>query len=99
ILIIAVAGGTDALSGIASFHSSNPVISCPPDKEEYESCLKNPPGSSNALILRPANAARFTAQYFSFINKDIRKSFEKSKLSKISSLKEADEKAQNKSLF
>ena len=99
VLIIAVAGGTDALSGIASFHSANPVISCPPNKEEYESCLKNPPGSSNALILRPDNTARFAAQYFGFINKDIKKSFDKSKQSKIGSLKEADEKAQSKKLF
>ena len=99
ILIIAVAGGTDALSGIASFHSTNPVVSCPPDRDEYESCISNPPGSSNALILRPDNVARFTAQYFSFINKDMIKVLEKTKYSKIGSLTEADEKAQSRKLF
>jgi len=62
IVIIAVAGGTDALSGVASFHSVHPVISCPPDSDRYCSCLRNPPGSSNSLILKPANAARHAAQ-------------------------------------
>ena len=61
---IAVAGGTDALSGTLSFNVPKPVISCPPDAPN-ESCLTNPPGSSNAYIARPANAARFCAQLFS----------------------------------
>lgn len=63
---VAVAGGTDALSGAVSFISTRPVISCPPDAPN-ESCLKNPPGSSNAYIARPANAARFVAQSFSHL--------------------------------
>ena len=70
LLIVAVAGGTDALSGVAGFHSVWPVISCPPDKNHYFSCVENPPGSSNALILKPANVAKFAAQYFGHINKD-----------------------------
>ena len=41
VVIIAVAGGTDALSGVASFHSVFPVISCPPKAEEYHSGIKN----------------------------------------------------------
>lgn len=49
ILIVAVAGGTDALSGTASWASYHPVVSCPPDGLNL-SCLNNPPGSSNAYI-------------------------------------------------
>jgi len=64
ILIVAVAGGTDALSGTASFHSVFPVVSCPPD-EMNETCLTNPSGSSNAFIKRPDNVAKFAAQMFS----------------------------------
>ncbi|MDO8459861.1 MAG: AIR carboxylase family protein [Nanoarchaeota archaeon] len=65
---VAVAGNTDALSGTVSFQSHRPVISCPPDHPNY-SCLTNPPGSSNAYVGKPENAARFIAQIFSHQNK------------------------------
>ena len=45
LVFIAVAGGTDALSGTLSYHSLHPVISCPPDGLN-QSCLTNPSGSS-----------------------------------------------------
>ncbi|EER06007.1 Phosphoribosylaminoimidazole-succinocarboxamide synthase, putative [Perkinsus marinus ATCC 50983] len=61
--IIASAGGTDALSGTASFLSVWPVVSCPPDPHN-PSCIGNPPLSSNVYVQRPGNAARFIAQMF-----------------------------------
>ncbi|KAJ9463007.1 Phosphoribosylaminoimidazole-succinocarboxamide synthase [Diplonema papillatum] len=64
VVIIGCAGGTDALSGTASFSSVFPVISCPPDGRN-ETCLTNPPGSSNSYILRPDNVAKHVAQLFS----------------------------------
>ena len=65
ILIVSIAGGTDALSGMLAVQSKWPVVSCPPEESAlYESCLKNPPGTSNAVIPRPENVARFAAQYF-----------------------------------
>jgi 5-(carboxyamino)imidazole ribonucleotide mutase len=64
LVYVAVAGGTDALSGTLAFHSDHPVLSCPPDGMN-KSCLTNPPGSSNATILEPRNVARFVAQMFS----------------------------------
>jgi len=51
-LIVGCAGGTDALSGTASYLSKHPVISCPPDGMN-NTCLTNPPGSSNAFIVKP----------------------------------------------
>merc|ERR1712176_1129418 len=57
-LIVGCAGGTDALSGTASYLSKHPVISCPPDGMN-NTCLTNPPGSSNAFIVKPANIAKF----------------------------------------
>jgi phosphoribosylaminoimidazole carboxylase PurE protein len=55
LVYIAVAGGTDALSGMLSFHSIRPVISCPPEysagRGVNQSCLTNPPGSSNAFCV------------------------------------------------
>ncbi len=67
LVYLAVAGGTDALSGTLSFTSLRPTITCPPDHLNM-SGLTNPPGSSNAYIARPENAARFIAQMFSSNN-------------------------------
>ncbi|MBC8500541.1 MAG: AIR carboxylase family protein [Nanoarchaeota archaeon] len=64
---VAIAGGTDALSGTLSFHALGPVISCPPDAPN-ESCLTNPPGSSNAYIAKPANVGKFIAQLYAGVN-------------------------------
>jgi len=64
LLLIGCAGGTDALSSIASYSSLHPVISCPPDGSNT-ACLTNPSGSSSGLILEPANVAKFAAQMFS----------------------------------
>ncbi len=89
---IAVAGGTDALSGQGSYLSVNPVISCPPDAPN-DSCLKNPPGSSNAYIANPKNAARFVAQMFSHLPGTFYREILKAENEKkIISLEDADEK-------
>merc|ERR1712087_1014966 len=64
IALVGCAGGTDALSGTASYLANFPVVSCPPDGMN-DTCLTNPPGSSNACILKPANVAKFAAQMFS----------------------------------
>ena len=64
---LAIAGKTDALSGILSYHATRPVISCPPDAHN-ESCLNNPSGSSNTYIAHPRNAARAVAQILTSVN-------------------------------
>ncbi|MDP2750351.1 MAG: AIR carboxylase family protein [Nanoarchaeota archaeon] len=91
--LIAVAGGTDALSGQASFHSHAPVISCPPDQEKYynginESCLRNPPGSSNAYVARPDNVGKFIAQMYAGLNQRFNELLVKSNEDKIMKLEE-----------
>lgn len=90
IVIIAVAGGTDALSGVASFHSVHPVISCPPNPDEYTSCINNPPGSSNSLILRTSNVARHAAQILGQSNPGLKSMIEKKNKEKILKLEKAD---------
>lgn len=67
LVYIAIAGGTDALSGTSSFISRRLTISCPPDHPNM-SCLTNPSGSSNLYAGRPENAARAVAQIFSELN-------------------------------
>ena len=69
LVYIAVAGGSDAVSGMSSYPSFGPVVSCPPDGVNM-SCITNPPGSSNSFILNPANAARHCAQIFTFVAPD-----------------------------
>ncbi len=86
---VAIVGGTDALSGTLSYHALGPVISSSPDGQN-ESCLNNPPGSSNAYIGRPANVARFIAQMYAGVNPKLRELLEKESVKKVSSLEQAD---------
>lgn len=90
IVIVGCAGGTDALSGTASYLSRWPVVSCPPDGMN-QSCLTNPPGSSNAFIVKPANVARFAAQAFSHCSPEIAAALAAGTAEKIRKLELADE--------
>lgn len=89
LVYIAVAGGTDALSGTSSYVSIRPTISCPPDGLNM-SCLTNPPGSSNAFVQRPENAAKFIAQMFSHANPAYEDAIDNEQVKKISGLEKAD---------
>ena len=91
LVYIAVAGGTDALSGILSFHALAPVISCPPDAPNA-TCLSNPNGSSNATIIKPSNAARFVAQMFSHHNEQCRAKLLELTDNKLKNLEDDDRK-------
>lgn len=91
LVYIAVAGGTDALSGTISWASIRPVISCPPDAPN-QSCLTNPPGSSNVYVARPDNAARFVAQMFSSCNPDYATAIINANAKKISDLENDDKR-------
>ncbi len=82
---VTVAGGTDALSGGVSFYSNHLTISSPPDGFN-DTCLRNPPHSSNLYILTPAGIARFIAQQYRGVNtwiKSIMKEGTKGTLSSI----------------
>lgn len=94
LLIVGVAGGTDALSGTASFHSVFPVVSCPPDGIN-ETCLTNPPGSSNAFINRPDNVAKFAAQMFSCHDVTLKGKIASVNAEKVKKLERADYELNN----
>ena len=89
LVIVACARGTDALSGAASCHSLFPVVSCPADGWN-ESCLKNPSGCSNAVILRPENVSKFVCQAFSHVNPMYREMLLASFQEKVHKLNAAD---------
>lgn len=86
---IAVAGGTDALSGILSFHTLGPVLSCPPDAPN-PSCLANPPGSSNATIYHPKNVGKFVAQMYAAFNAEYAERLRRVREEKITRLESVD---------
>merc|ERR1712066_251852 len=89
VMMVGCAGGTDALSGTASYLSRFPVVSCPPDGMN-QTCLTNPPGSSNAYILKPANVAKFAAQRFAHADADVAAALEAAIAEKIEKLEKAD---------
>ncbi len=89
LVYIAVAGGTDALSGTLSYHSVYPVISCPPDGLN-QSCLTNPPGSSNAYILKPKNVGKFVAQIYSGMNPTLKELILSKNQNKVDKLNKQD---------
>jgi phosphoribosylaminoimidazole carboxylase PurE protein len=95
VMMVGCAGGTDALSGTASYLSKFPVVSCPPDGMN-NTCLTNPPGSSNAFIVKPANIAKFAAQVFAQHSKEVRQALEASIAEKITKLEKADEQLAKK---
>jgi 5-(carboxyamino)imidazole ribonucleotide mutase len=62
IILITVAGLSDALSGVVAGYTKYPVIACPPDSEKYEgakifSSVATPKGIPVAYIPKPENAA------------------------------------------
>merc|ERR1712139_53578 len=89
VMLIGCAGGTDALSGTASYLANFPVVSCPPDGMN-KSCLTNPPGSSNAFICKPSNVAKFAAQMFSRSSREVSDALNASIAEKIEKLEKAD---------
>merc|ERR1712028_241918 len=95
IMLVGCAGGTDALSGTASYLANFPVVSCPPDGMN-NTCLTNPPGSSNAFIVKPANVAKFAAQMFARSSKEIESALLENIAGKIRKLEEADEQLRKK---
>merc|ERR1711904_569348 len=99
LMMVGCAGGTDALSGTASYLANFPVVSCPPEARKSEvnnTCLTNPPGSSNAYILKPANVAKFAAQMFARSNKAVASALDANIAEKITKLESADEQLAKK---
>merc|ERR1719171_1228993 len=96
VMMVGCAGGTDALSVTASYLATFPVVSCPPDGMN-NTCLTNPPGSSNAFIVKPANIGKFAAQLFAHRSEDISKALDANIAEKITKLEAADAKLTGKS--
>merc|ERR1711904_444973 len=80
-------------SVISEYNSSErPImlVGCPPDGMN-NTCLTNPPGSSNAFIVKPANIGKFAAQVFACSDKTVAAALEAAIAEKIVKLEKADE--------
>ncbi|RLI12185.1 5-(carboxyamino)imidazole ribonucleotide mutase [Candidatus Bathyarchaeota archaeon] len=96
VVIVTVAGLSDALSGVAAGLSTYPVIACPPDIDRYGfakifSSVITPTGVPVMLVARPENAAlaavKILALSDSSLQRDIRRYINKKRREVI----EADE--------
>ncbi|MHB8566696.1 MAG: AIR carboxylase family protein [Nitrososphaerales archaeon] len=76
IVVITIAGLSDALSGVVAAQRLFPVIACPPDVDKYEypkvfSSAFTPSDVPVAFINDPSKAAHFVAQIFGLTNKSL----------------------------
>ena len=81
IVIITVAGLSDALSGVVAAQRLFPVIACPPDIDKYQlskifSSAFTPSDVPVALVNDPAKAAHFAAQIFALSNPALSKTIQ-----------------------
>jgi phosphoribosylaminoimidazole carboxylase PurE protein len=77
VVYIAIAGLSNALSGMVEFATTSPVVSCPPPSESFGgadifSSLRMPPGVAAAALLDPRNAAIFTAKIFALSDPSVK---------------------------
>merc|ERR1711981_1176040 len=98
VMLVGCAGGTDALSGTASYIANFPVVSCPPDGMN-NTCLTNPPGSSNACIIKPSNIAKFAAQMFARSCSEVAEALQANIAEKVTKLEKADEELAKRALL
>jgi len=72
-VVIAVAGLSNALSGMLAGVSTIPVITCPPNADDLLSSLRMPSGIAHATVLGAGNAALFAAKIIGRSDAAVRK--------------------------
>jgi 5-(carboxyamino)imidazole ribonucleotide mutase len=87
IVVVTVAGLSDALSGVVAAQRLFPVVACPPDLDKYDlpkvfSSAYTPSDVPVAFVSDPAKAANFVAQIFALSNKQLAESILKATLDK-----------------
>ena len=81
IVLVTVAGLSDALSGVVAGSTKYPVIACPPDAEKFGyakffSSAVTPQGVAVAYVPRPENAALLAAKILALFSEDLRRRVE-----------------------
>jgi 5-(carboxyamino)imidazole ribonucleotide mutase len=95
IVVITVAGLSDALSGVVAAQRLFPVIACPPDLEKYElskifSSAFTPSDVPVAFVNDPSKAAHVAAQIFALSNPELAKSIKTMAEDKKSQIERSD---------
>ncbi len=76
-VIVAIAGLSNALSGMVAAQSVLPVITCPPyNAEDIWSSLRMPPGVAHETVLDPKNAALACIKILALNDAALRKKLE-----------------------
>ncbi len=75
VVFIAVAGLSNALSGMLACATHWPVVTCPPGDEPKDiwSSIRMPPGVAHGTVLRPENAALHAVKILSINDAVLRK--------------------------
>lgn len=75
VVLVTVAGRSNALSGFADPQVSMPVIACPPpgDSLDVWSSLRMPAGVAPMVVLEPANAALAAAKILGLVSPEARR--------------------------
>jgi 5-(carboxyamino)imidazole ribonucleotide mutase len=92
---IAVAGRSNALSGLVDAQVSAPVIACPPYSDKFAgsdvySSLRMPSGVAPAVVLEPKNAALLAAKILALTDPSLRKKVEEAQAVQRRRLLDAD---------
>lgn len=95
IVVITVAGLSDALSGVVAAQRLFPVVACPPDLEKYDlpkvfSSAFTPSDVPVAFVSDPVKAANFVAQIFALSNKQMAESILKTTREKKTQIEKSD---------
>ncbi len=82
VVLVTVAGMSDALSGLCDANTAVPVIACPPRSDAFGgmdvlSSLRTPPGVAPAVALEPANAALAALKVLSLADRSLRETVTK----------------------
>lgn len=93
-----VAGRSNALSAVVAARTRNPVIACPPIKDnatflvDIGSSLRMPSNVPVMTVTDPKNAALSAVKIFSMIDPEIAERFEEYKDNVVKKLQEADQR-------
>jgi phosphoribosylaminoimidazole carboxylase PurE protein len=95
IVVITVAGLSDALSGVVAAQRLFPVVACPPDLDKYDlpkvfSSAYTPSDVPVAFVSDPVKAANFVAQIFALTNKQLAESLAKTTQEKKTQIEKSD---------
>jgi phosphoribosylaminoimidazole carboxylase PurE protein len=101
VVMITVAGLSDALSGVVSAQRLFPVVACPPDLDKYDlpkvfSSAFTPSDVPVAFVSDPVKAAHFAAQIFALSNRNLAEAISRMTADKKTQIEKSDSEIAHK---